>query len=378
LAPAAKPDKWGRGKVIVRRDISAAPPLSVERPAILRQRRLTRLKPETEEVDAPGGRTVDVKTITVVVPLRDEEGTLDALIERLHAVLRDQGETYSFLFVDDGSKDGTLAKLRRLAEIDAHIRAVALSRNFGKEAAIAAGLRYARGDAVVLMDADLQHPPEVIPQFLAAWRAGSEIVFGLRQDRVGESRSRTKLSKLFYRLFERLSDLQIPEGSTDFVLLDRKAVDALNALGERSRFSKGLYSWIGFRSARVPFAVGARYRGESHWSFFSLASYAIDAFASFSSLPLKVWSYFGLLVSLGAIAYALYFVVQTTIFGVDVPGFPSLIVSIMFFAGVQLISLGIIGEYLARMFEEVKRRPLFIVEERIGAVEPGPPNDGRS
>lgn len=324
----------------------------------------------------PGNRVVDAKTITVIVPLHNEQDNLGALTERLRAVLDDVGEAYSILFIDDGSTDGTLAKLRRLAEADPRIGALALSRNFGKEAAIAAGLRHARGDAVVLIDADLQHPPEIIPQFLAAWRAGSEIVFGLRQDRVGESRSRTNLSKLFYGLFKRLSDLQIPEGSTDFLLLDRKAVDAMNALGERARFSKGLYSWIGFRSTYVPFAVGERHRGGSRWSLFALASYAVDAFASFSSLPLKVWSYFGFLISVSAIVYAIYFVVQTTVFGVEVPGFPSLIVSIMFFAGVQLISLGVIGEYLARMFEEVKRRPLFIVGERIGAVEPGPPGGG--
>jgi glycosyltransferase involved in cell wall biosynthesis len=322
-----------------------------------------------------GDRAVDAKTITVVIPLHNEEAILDVLAERLRAVLEHAGEAYSVLFVDDGSQDGTLGKLRRLAQVDARICAVALSRNFGKEAAIAAGLRHARGDAVVLMDADLQHPPEIIPQFLAAWSAGSEIVFGLRQDRVGESQSRTNLSKLFYRLFKRVSDLQIPEGSTDFLLLDRKAVGAMNALGERSRFSKGLYSWIGFRSAYVEFAVGHRHRGKSRWSFLELATYALDAFASFSSLPLKVWSYFGLLISLGAIVYAAYFVVQTTVFGIDVPGFPSLIVSIMFFAGVQLISLGVIGEYLARMFEEVKRRPLFIVGERIGAIEPSPRSD---
>ncbi len=336
-----------------------------------------RSKTGTGEVDLPGDRTVGAKTITVVVPLHNEEGNLDVLAERLRAVLQNAGEAYSVLFVDDGSQDDTLAKLRRFAQVDPHICAVALSRNFGKEAAIAAGLRHARGDAVVLMDADLQHPPEIIPQFLAAWRAGSEIVFGLRQDRVGESRSRTNLSRLFYRLFKRVSDLQIPEGSTDFLLLDRKAVDAMNALGERSRFSKGLYSWIGFRTATVTFAVGRRQHGESRWSFLKLATYAIDAFASFSSLPLKVWSYFGMLISFGAIAYAVYFIVQTTVFGIDVPGFPSLIVSITLFAGVQLISLGVIGEYLARMFEEIKGRPLFIVGERIGAIEPGLQSDDR-
>jgi glycosyltransferase involved in cell wall biosynthesis len=325
-----------------------------------------------EEAEAPGDRTDEPDKITVVIPLRNEDSNLDVLTARLRTVLEGAGEAYTILFVDDGSEDGTLAKLRRLAQVDPRIGAVALSRNFGKEAAIAAGLRHARGDAVVLMDADLQHPPEVIPQVLAAWRAGNEIVFGLRQDRVGESRSRTNLSRLFYGLFKRMSDLQIPEGSTDFLLLDRKAVDAMNALGERSRFSKGLYSWIGFRSTYVAFAVGQRQYGESRWSLLKLASYAIDAFASFSSLPLKVWSYVGVLISLGAIAYAVYFIVQTTVFGIDVPGFPSLIVSIMFFAGVQLISLGVIGEYLARMFEEVKARPLFIVEERIGAIEPSP------
>jgi len=334
-----------------------------------------RSRPATEEVDVPGDRAADAKTIAVVVPLRDEEGSLDVLADRLRAVLEGAGERYTILFIDDGSRDGTLAKLRRLAHADPRVSALALSRNFGKEAAIAAGLRHARGDAVVLMDADLQHPPEVIPKFLAAWRAGSEIVFGLRQDRVGESASRTNLSRLFYSLFKRVSDLQIPDGSTDFLLLDRKAVDAMNALGERSRFSKGLYSWIGFRSSYVTFAVGHRQFGESRWSFLKLASYAIDAFASFSSAPLKVWSYFGLLISLGAIGYAVYFIVQTTFFGVDVPGFPSLIVSIMLFAGVQLISLGVIGEYLARMFEEIKGRPLFIVGERIGAIEPARRSD---
>ena len=318
-------------------------------------------------------RAAEAKTITVVIPVYNEEGNLAALTERLRDALKEAGEAYSILFVDDGSRDGTLAELRRFAEADPRVSAVALSRNFGKEAAIAAGLKYARGDAVVLMDADLQHPPEVIPQFLAAWRAGSEIVFGLRRDRVGESRSRTALSKLFWRLFKRLSNLQVPDGSTDFLLLDRKAVDAMNALGEHSRFSKGLYSWIGFRSAGVPFAVGRRRDGKSRWSLAKLSRYAADALAAFSSLPLRIWSYFGLLISVGALSYALYFFVQTLVFGIDVPGFPSLIVSIMFFAGVQLISLGVIGGYLARMYEELKRRPLFIVAERIGALEPSSP-----
>jgi len=314
-------------------------------------------------------RAASGKTLSIVVPVFNEEANVTVLAERIAQSLADVREAWSILFVDDGSSDGTLAQVSRLAAADSRIGAVALSRNFGKEAAMAAGLRYARGDAAIIMDADLQHPPEVIPRFLEAWRAGADLVYGLRQDRASESPSRSGPSKFFYRLFGRLSDLRIPEGATDFVLLDRKAVDAMNSLGERCRFTKGLISWIGFRSTCVPFFVEPRRQGRSRWSPIKLATYAIDAFSSFSSLPLKVWSYLGMAVSAGAIVYAGCFVVQTMIFGVDVPGFPSLIVSIMFFAGVQLISLGVLGEYVARLFQEVKRRPLFVVAERIGNAE---------
>ena len=314
-------------------------------------------------------RAVAPKTLTIVVPVFNEEAHVALLAEALIQRLQGIAETWSALFIDDGSRDGTLARLRELAAANSRFDALALSRNFGKEAALAAGLRHACGDAVVIMDADLQHPPEIIPKFLEAWRAGGKVVFGLRQDRVGESKTRTGLSKLFYRLFRLLSDTQIPEGATDFVLLDRVAVDALNSLGERCRFSKGLYAWIGFASVSVPFSVGERAGGGSRWSAIRLASYAVDGFASFSSLPLKIWSYIGIAVSAGAIGYALYFMIQTFVFGIDVPGFPSLIVWITFFAGVQLISLGVLGEYLSRVFDEVKARPLFVVAERIGRTD---------
>jgi len=305
-------------------------------------------------------------TLTIVVPVFNEEANVPLLAEVLKHKLQALAESWSVLFVDDGSRDGTLTRLRQLAAADPRFGALALSRNFGKEAALAAGLRHATGDAVVVMDADLQHPPEVIPRFVEAWRAGSKVVFGLRQDRVGESATRTGLSRLFYRLFDLVTEVQIAEGATDFVLLDRVAVDAINRLGERCRFSKGLYAWVGFSSVSVPFSVGERAGGASHWSLIRLASYATDGVASFSSLPLKVWSYVGMVVSAAAIVYALYFIVQTFVFGIDTPGFPSLIVSITFFAGIQLISLGVLGEYLARVFDEVKARPLFVVAERIG------------
>ena len=313
-----------------------------------------------------GAAASERKTVTIVVPVFNEERNLAALLSRLAGALASEPERFRFLFVNDGSRDGTWATLRRFAQAEERLEAISLSRNFGKEAAIAAGLACAEGDALVLMDADLQHPPEAIPQFLKAWRAGAAVVFGLRQDRIGESRSRTGLSKLFYQLFKRVSDLKIPEGATDFLLLDRKAADAMNRLGERNRFSKGLFSWIGFPSAEVTFSVGARHEGVSRWRMLKLGTYAIDAFSSFSSLPLKMWSYVGMLISAGAMLYALYVLAETLIFGADVPGFPSLIVSIMFFSGVQLISLGVMGEYLARLFLEVKQRPLYIVADEIG------------
>jgi glycosyltransferase involved in cell wall biosynthesis len=306
------------------------------------------------------------QTLTIVVPVFDEEAHIPLVAERLIHALEGMSETWSVLFVDDGSADGTLARLRELASADPRFGALALSRNFGKEAALAAGLRHASGDAVVLLDADLQHPPEAIPRFVEAWRGGNKVVFGLRQERVGESSGRSGLSRLFYRLFQLVSETPIPDGVTDFVLLDRQAVCALNSLGERCRFSKGLYAWIGFRSAYVPFSVGERENAGSRWSVIALARYALDGLAAFSSLPLKMWSYLGLDVSAGAIAYAMYFVIQTLVFGADVPGFPSLIVSITFFAGVQLISLGVLGEYVSRVFQEVKARPLYVVAERIG------------
>lgn len=320
------------------------------------------------------------KTLTIVVPVFNEEAHVALLAQRLIERLEGLDESWSALFVDDGSRDGTLARLRELAAADRRFSALALSRNFGKEAALAAGLRHATGDAVVLMDADLQHPPELIPRFVEAWRAGGKVVFGLRQDRVGESAARTSLSRIFYGLFRLVSETPISEGATDFVLLDRVAVDALNSLGERCRFSKGLYAWIGFPSVSVPFSVGERSEGGSRWSFIGLARYAADGIVSFSSLPLKIWSYLGIVVSAGAIAYALYFAIQTLVFGVDVPGFPSLIVSITFFAGVQLISLGVLGEYLSRVFDEVKARPLFVVAERIGqpAIQPNAVDKGES
>jgi glycosyltransferase involved in cell wall biosynthesis len=303
--------------------------------------------------------------ITIVIPVLNEEAVLDILVEGLASVMGDEF-SWTILFVDDGSSDRTLAKLKDLNARDPRFTAISFSRNFGKESAIAAGLRYARGDAVILMDSDLQHPPHAIPTLIQRWCEGYQVVFGTRISRQQDRFSRKVYSHVFYAIFRRLAPIRLPMGIVDFLLLDRKAVNALNCFSEKSRFSKGLYSWIGFRSTVVPFVSNKRRSNSSKWNFFKLVHFALDGFISFTNLPLKVWSYMGALISAGALAYAGYFFLRTLIFSADVPGFPSLIVSIMFFAGIQLVSLGVIGEYLARIYEEVKARPLYIIAEEVG------------
>jgi len=326
------------------------------------------LVPRTE---ASGAGARHATGLSVVVPVLNEARGLTHLLARLVPVLESSGESFEVLFVDDGSTDGTLEELRRLHAEDPRIRALSLSRNFGKEVAVAAGLKRASGAAVVLMDADLQHPPEVIPAFLAKWREGYDDVYGQRIDRTADSPLRRAFSNVYYRVFAVLSGTKLPENAGDFRLLSRRAVDAMNKLGERARFNKGLYAWIGFRSTGVPFDVPDRADGEgSRWRFRRLVRFAIDGIASFTTIPLRIWSVLGVLTSLVAFAYAAYFLLKTLIFGTDLKGFPTLIVSIMFFAGVQLLSLGIIGEYLGRIYEEVKARPLFLVAEEIG-LDPG-------
>jgi glycosyltransferase involved in cell wall biosynthesis len=308
--------------------------------------------------------------ITVVVPVFNEAAGLPLFVQRLTPVMDGLGVDWSVLFVNDGSSDGTLERLKRLHEDDPRFTAISLSRNFGKETAIAAGLHYADADAVILMDGDTQHPPEMIPAFVERWRAGYEVVLGSREGMAEEGALRRFYSRGFHALFRLIAATRLPRGAVDFLLLDRRAVDAMNRLGERSRFSKGLYAWIGYRQTTVPFAVGGRAAGKSSFNFRRLLGFAVDGIASFSTVPLKVWSYLGLVVSAFAMVYAVLFLIRTLVSGTDQPGFPSLIVSIMFFSGVQLISLGVLGEYVARIYEEVKRRPLFLIGEEIGVSEP--------
>ena len=306
------------------------------------------------------------RALTVIIPILNEGDGLAALERRLVETLERLGRGWDVVFIDDGSTDTTLQALHALHARDPRFKAVSLSRNFGKEIAVAAGLRFASGDAAIVMDGDLQHPPELIAEFVAQWDRGYDIVYGQRSDRQADAALHRWSARAFYSLFRTVSGTELPDGAGDFRLLDRKAIDVLNRSGERARFNKGLYAWIGFKSIGVPYEVETRSSGRSRWRPRQLLRFALDGLASFTTIPLRVWSYLGLLVALCAFVYTLMILVTTLIYGTDVPGFPTLVVSVMFFAGVQLISLGVIGEYLGRVYEEVKGRPLFIVAETVG------------
>jgi glycosyltransferase involved in cell wall biosynthesis len=308
--------------------------------------------------------------ISVIVPVLNEAENIRPLLQRLVPVLETTARGFQIIFVDDGSSDGTLDLLRAIHMADPRIEAISFSRNFGKEIAIAAGLDHAVGDAAIIMDADLQHPPETVANFIEQWRAGYKNVYGQRRDRYADSPLRRALTQRFYHLFDMFGETNLPQGAGDFRLLDRQAFEALGRMRERARFSKGLYAWIGFQSIGVPFDVADRIAGSSKFSYRKLTRFALDGLMSFTTMPLKIWTYIGFLISFCALSIAAYFLVRTAIYGADVPGFASLIVSVTFLAGVQLLSLGVLGEYIGRIFAEVKGRPLYLIAERIGG-DPG-------
>jgi polyisoprenyl-phosphate glycosyltransferase len=325
------------------------------------------LRPEDFIADAPPAPSKALRRpLSVVVPVLNEARNLDLLARRIADAIEAIGNPFEVIFVDDGSTDATLDVLRALNARDRRFKAVSLSRNFGKEVAVAAGMRHATGAAVVVMDGDLQHPPEMIGRFVELWDEGYDVVFGQRTDRSRNTAFERVSARAFYKLFHHLSGTELPDGAGDFRLLDRRVVDVYNTLPERSRFNKGLFAWVGFRSIGVPFQVEARAHGRSQWALRRLVHFAIDGIASFTTVPLKVWSYVGVLVSSIALFYAIVFLLKTLIWGVDVPGFPSLLISVLLIGGIQLISLGVIGEYLGRIYEEVKGRPLFIVRDLVG------------
>ena len=308
-------------------------------------------------------------TLSVVVPLYNEEAVLPLLHRRLLAAVAAIAGGIEIVYVDDGSTDRTGQMLQQLRLACPLVSVVRFSRNFGKEQALTAGLQLARGDAVVLIDADLQHPPEMIPAMVAAWRDGADVVNMRRRDRGDESWLRRSSARLFYRLINGLSDTPIPPDIGDFRLFSRRAVDALNQLPERNRFMKGLFAWIGFRQTTLDFDCDERAAGESKWRWRQLLHFAVEGVTAFSVTPLKIASYAGLTSALVAFGYGLYFLVKTLLVGDSVAGFPTLIVVVLMLGGLQLLAIGVLGEYLGRLCLESKRRPLYIVEDYLPATE---------
>jgi glycosyltransferase involved in cell wall biosynthesis len=303
-----------------------------------------------------------VMRLSVVVPCFNEEPVLEQLRESLTEVLSRIVMDFEVLLVDDGSTDKSLAVMRNIVSDDPRFRYIALSRNFGKEAAMLAGLSQATGDAVVIMDADLQHPPELLERLVRLLGAGYDQVVA-RRTRTGDGRLRTLVARLYYRVINKLVDVQLTDGAGDFRVLSRRAVDALLALGECNRFSKGLFSWIGFDTATVDYDNVARRHGRSTWSLRGLLNYGIDGVVSFNNRPLRLAIYFGLFVTLMAFGYTGWVVIDAIATGVDVPGYVTLVCSVSGLGGLQLIFLGVIGEYLGRIYYETKRRPHFLVKE---------------
>ena len=300
--------------------------------------------------------------LSVVAPAYNEEEVLPEFHRRLIAVLRELGCDYEVVYVNDGSRDGTLDVLMKLRRDDPDITLLDLSRNFGKEIAMAAGLDHACGDAVVVIDTDLQDPPELIPQLLEGWREGYDVVYAQRLERDGETWLKKATASLFYRLIHRVSRVEIPRNTGDYRLLSRRAVDSLNRLREHHRFMKGLFAWIGYPQKAVPYNRDARLAGSTKWNYWRLWNLALEGITSFTIAPLKLASYMGLFISLVAFLYAVFIIYKTLVFGEDVRGYPSMMVVVLMLGGIQLASLGIIGEYLGRMFNETKARPLYLLQ----------------
>jgi polyisoprenyl-phosphate glycosyltransferase len=306
--------------------------------------------------------------LSVIVPVKNEEMAILPFVERVGAILEEtsNGAGWEILFVDDGSTDATLAAIVAANLEDPRIRALSLSRNFGKEAALSAGLDHARGNAVIPMDVDMQDPPEVLPEMVAKWREGHEMVFGVRRCRQSDSFAKRLTAGLYYRAHNMVAADKIPENAGDFRLMDRKVVDVIRAMPERNRFMKGLFAWAGFRQAAVEYDRTERETGTSKFNYWKLWTLALDGITSASTVPLRIWSYIGALVALFAIGFAGWLAIETMIFGNPVPGYASLMTSVLFLGGIQLISLGVLGEYVGRILTETKQRPLYVVRDTVG------------
>ena len=306
--------------------------------------------------------------LSLVIPVFNEEESIDLFLDTVIPVLENASLRFELVFINDGSRDDTFARLFDRGRRDRRIRIVNLSRNFGKEAALTAGIDHAKGDILIPMDIDLQDPPDLIQPFIARWREGYDIVYGVRTARLTDTRAKRMSADWFYRVFNSMSPVRIPPNVGDFRLVDRRAVEVLRQLPERNRFMKGLFAWVGFNSIGVPYERPQRAAGMTKFNFWRLWNFALDGVVSFSTAPLRAWFYVGVVIAAIAVLYALFIVTRVLIFGIDTPGYASLLIAVLLMGAIQLLSLGIIGEYLGRLFLEVKGRPIYVVE---GVYEDG-------
>jgi len=302
------------------------------------------------------------RLLSIVVPAYNEEEVLPKFHERVSSVLKSMTIDAEIVYVNDGSTDNTLEVIQHIRKSDPRVSIVDLSRNFGKETAMTAGLDHTSGDAIVIIDADLQHPPELIPELVKHWNDGYDVVYTKNTDRFGESIVKRYITRAFYRLIKMFGRVDVPENAGDYRLLSRRALDSLIQLREQHRYMKGLFSWIGYPQKAVPYHPDPRYAGQTKWSYLDLLDLALDGITSFTISPLKIATYLGLVSALAAFIYASIIVYQALFYGRSVAGYPSIMVVILFLGGVQLIIIGIIGEYLGRVFNETKRRPLYFLK----------------
>jgi glycosyltransferase involved in cell wall biosynthesis len=306
------------------------------------------------------------KTISLVVPMYNEADSIEAFFGSLIPVLDQIDEEYEIICVNDGSSDNTLELIKKMSQINRRIKAIDLSRNFGKESALTAGLHFATGDAVIPLDSDLQDPPELIPALIDKWHEGYRVVQCIRADRRNDSFLKRFTAGWFYQLSHKLSDVPIPANAGDFRLMDRQVVEALKNMPERTRFMKGIFAWLGYDQAQVSYIRPPRYNGTSKWNYWKLWNFALEGIFSFTTLPLRIWTYLGFFLAAAAAFYITFIIFKVLIMGIDVPGYASTLVLLLFFSGLNMIGLGILGEYVGRIFTEVKRRPLYLIKQTIG------------
>ncbi|CAJ0808981.1 MULTISPECIES: glycosyltransferase family 2 protein [Ralstonia] len=313
----------------------------------------------------------DTPLLSLVVPFYNESLAIDAFFARVVPILESIADVhFEIVCVNDGSADDTLARLIAVSHVDARVRVIDLTRNFGKEAALTAGLDEAMGDAVIPIDADLQDPPELIPTLVAHWHRGAEVVLAQRSSRACDPWLKRVTAKAYYRIHNRLSDLKLPENVGDFRLMDRVVVNAIKQLPERHRFMKGLFAWVGYTTVVVQYEREPRSAGQSKFSGWRLWNFALEGITSFSTLPLRSWTYLGAMIASLAFFYGAYIIARTLVFGVDVPGYASVLSLLLFFGGLQLIGLGVVGEYIGRIYDEAKGRPIYLVKRRYQVRRP--------